>query len=194
MINQPRQIQRRAEPVAVEVAARRWAPQVLNVWATGKENVDQAREIEGSDEAVGVEICLVRTIALAGVADLVAVGVGLIRIESRGAIVHIPADAIAILIVQWISGTVVAHVPDAVMVKVGLAGVINGWTVVAGIRDSVSIAFLLKGIERIGTIVAEVPNAITIRIGLVEVPDGWAVVEIPAYSVPVYVVLIIEWT
>src|SRR5439155_15989039 len=127
---------------------------------------------------VGVRVVVVTWADVAGVADPVAVRVGLIGVRRGRAVVGNVDEAVAV--------GVLTRIADTVAVLVRLAGVRDGRAVVAGVADAVAVAVRLVGIGDRGAVVAAVRNPVAVAVARpadAEFPDDGD--RLPARRQPV---------
>ena len=77
---------------------------------------------------------------IAGVADPVAVGVGLIGVGDQRTVVDVAAAPVVIGVIRGVVGAHIAGVADPVAVGVGLAGVGDQRAVIEAVDDIVAVA------------------------------------------------------
>src|SRR5436190_2669700 len=81
----------------------------------------------------------------------------------------------------------IAHIPDPVLVLVGLLGVEIDGAVVARVPQAVAVEIELIRVRRLRAVVAGVPHPIAVRVGLVGIGDRRTVVAAVAEPIPVVV-------
>src|SRR5262249_49435463 len=118
---------------------------------------------------IGVGDGVVVVVRVAGIAQAVTVGVGLIGVVDAGAVVGGVEDAVAVLVV-------VAGITLAIAVGVALVGVGDRGAVVAGIAHAIAVAVSLVAVGDEGAAVVAAGPAVAV--GIVGVGERLAVVGV----------------
>ena len=121
----------------------------------------------------------------------------LVRFESAGAVVQVPADPVAIGIVRRIVDAGVTEIAETVGVGVGLIGIVHAWAVVLLADQAVEVGVRIvsgtapgRRIRRCGRVVTNVADPVTVEVRLIGVRVILAVVAEVADAVAVEVRLI----
>src|SRR5690606_32949206 len=88
---------------------------------------------------VAFAFTFVAAVLVAGIADAILIGVGLVRVGDKGTVVHVIGDVIAI-------DVVVAGIAEIIAVEVGLVGVGNERAVVQHVQDIIAIDVQVAGV------------------------------------------------
>ena len=163
------QVERCDERVAVIVEARRWAEWILNICPAEKQHIDELIEIQRRDLSVGIAIALVIAHTGTGVANPIAIRIGLIRIGDGWTIVAQIADAIAVRVslIGIEHGRTVVDIAGACRKsRVGEAVAVGICAGIAGIADAIAIGVGLRGVRNGGAVITGISDTIGIGIGL----------------------------